>query len=94
MQSISYDNTVRSNTVQDLKDFISNSSSTQAETGEQLVSMMPAIKTAFDLMGDDIVELSRENEPLKKYIGFYDGKWLKESKGETLKQINDEKKQF
>ena len=28
--------------------------------------MMPAIKKAPDLMGNDIVELSRENESLKK----------------------------
>ena len=28
--------------------------------------MMPAIKKAFDLLGDDIVELSTENSALKK----------------------------
>ena len=34
--------------------------------------MMPAIKRAFNLMGDDIVELSVVNEPLKSQIGEYD----------------------
>ena len=66
MQVISNDKIVRSNTVQDLKDFNSQSLATQAEKGEQLVSMMSAIKKAFDLMGDVMVELSTENESLKK----------------------------
>ena len=47
MQIISNDKTVRNDTVQDLKEFNSQSLSTQAEKGEQLVSMMPAIKNAF-----------------------------------------------
>ena len=34
---------------------------------QQLVSMMPAFEKAFDLLGDDIVELSTVNESLKKY---------------------------
>ena len=63
MQIISNDQTVRSDTVQDIKDFNSYSLATQYRKGEQLVSMMPAIKKAFDLMGDD-VELSTENESL------------------------------
>ena len=58
IQFIANVETVRSNTVQDLKEFSSQSSSTQAEKGEKLVSLMPAIKKAFDLMGDDMVELS------------------------------------
>ena len=36
--------------------------------GEQLISVMPAIKKAFDLMGDDIVELSTKNDFLKKKV--------------------------
>ena len=32
--------------------------------------MMPAIRKAFDLMGDDIVELSTETDALKNKIGF------------------------
>ena len=59
-QIISNDRTVGSNTVQDLKEFYSQSLATQAKQGEQIVSMMPAIKKAFHLMGDDIVELARE----------------------------------
>ena len=53
--------------------------------------MMPAIKKAFDLMGDDTVELSTENESLKNKIG-YDDKWSEESKARLLKQIDDEKR--
>ena len=55
-------------------------STTQAKKGEQLVSMMPAIKKAFNLLGDDIVELSTKNDALKNEIGSYDEKWLEESK--------------
>ena len=44
MQLISNDQTVRNDTVQDLKDFNSQSLATQPKKGEQLVYMMPAIK--------------------------------------------------
>ena len=91
-QTISNDQTVRSDTIQDLKEFNSQSLTTQARKGEQLVSMMSAIKKAFNLMGDDIVELSTKNETLKKMIESYDEKWLEESKAKLLKQIIDEKK--
>ena len=43
MQIFSNDKTVRSNTVQDSKDFNSRSLAIQAEKGEQ-ISKMPAIK--------------------------------------------------
>ena len=43
-QVISNDKTVRSITVQDLKDCNTQSLGTQAKKGEQLVPMMPAIK--------------------------------------------------
>ena len=92
MQIISNDKTVRNDTIQYLKDFNQQSLTTQAKKGEQLVSMMPAIKKAFNLMGDDIVELSTENDALKSKIGSYDEKWLEESKKRLLKQISDEKK--
>ena len=55
---------------------------------------MPAIKKAFNLLGDDIVELSTENDALKNKIGSYDGKGLEESKAKLLKQNNNEKKQI
>ena len=51
---------------------------------------MPAIKKAFDLMGDDIVEISTENETLKNRIGSCDEKRLEESKAKSLKRFNDE----
>ena len=40
--------------------------------------MMLAIEKAFDMMGDDIVESSTENESLKNAIGFYVENWLEE----------------
>ena len=51
IQIISNYKIARSNTVHDLKDFSSQSLKTLGKKGEQLVSMMPAIKKAFDLMG-------------------------------------------
>ena len=92
MQLSSTDKTVRTDTIQDLKEFNSQSLTTQAKKGEQLVSMMPAIKKAFNLLGDDIVELSTENDALKNKIGSYDERWLEESKLKLLKEIDDEKR--
>ena len=92
MQIISSDQTVRNDTIQNLKDFNQQSLTTQAKKGEQLIVMMPAIKKAFNLLGDDIVDLSTENDVLKNKIGDYDDKWLEESKAKLLKDINDEKR--
>ena len=92
MQLSSNDKTVRNDTIQDLKDFNQQSLTTQAKKGEQLVSMMPAIKKAFNLMGDDIIELSTENDALKNKIGPYDERRLEESKAKLLKEIDDEKR--
>ena len=92
MQIGSTNQKVRNNTIQDLKDFNQQSLSTRVKKGEQLVSMMPAIKEAFTLMGNDIVDLSTENDALKEKIGDYDEKWLQESKEKLLKDIDDEKR--
>ena len=92
MQIGSTNQKVRNNTIQDLKDFNQQSLSTRAKKGEQLVSMMPAIKEAFTLMGNDIVDLSTENDALKEKIGDYDQKWLEDSKAKLLKDIDDEKR--
>ena len=92
MQLISTDQTVRDNTIEDLKDFNSQLLSTRAKKGEQLVSMMPAIKKAFNLLGDGIVDLATENDALKEKIGDYDEKWLQESKEKLLKDIDDKKR--
>ena len=92
MQLISIDKTVRSDTIQDLKEFNSQSLTIQAKKGEQLVSMMPAIKKAFNLLADDIVELGVGNESLKDQLGDYDEKWLQESKAKLLKEVDDEKR--
>ena len=92
MQIGSTNQKVRNNTIQNLKYFNQQSLSTRAKKGEQLVSMMPAIKEAFTLMGNDIVDLSTENDALKEKIGDYDEKWLQESKEKLLKDIDDEKR--
>ena len=92
LQFISNDQTVRSDAVQDSKEFNPQSIATQAKKGEQLVSMMPAIKKAFYSMCDDIVELSTENHALKNKIESHDEKCLEESKAKLLKQINDKKR--
>ena len=89
MQIIFSDKTVRNDTIEELKDFNSQSFSTRAKKGEQLVSKMPAIIKAIDLMGDDIVDLHTENETLKNQLGDYDEKWIEESKAKLLKQIDD-----
>ena len=91
MQIISNDKTVRRDTLKYLKEFNSQSLTTQVKKGKQLVSMMPAIKKAFNLLCDDIVELSTENESLKNQIGDYVEKWLQESKAKLLKEIDVEK---
>ena len=80
MSISSNDKTVGSNTVQDLKEFNSQSLSTKVKKGEQLVSMMPAVKKAFDLLGDVIVEIFTENVALEDKIGSYDLKWWEKSK--------------
>ena len=78
MQIVSNDKTVRNDTIQDLKNFNHQSLTTQAKKGGQLVSIMPVNKKAFNILGDDIVELSVKNESLKNQIGDYDEKWLEE----------------
>ena len=70
IQVISTDKTVRNDTIQDLKEFNPQILTTQAEKGEQLVSMMPAIEESFNLLGEDIVELSNENDALKNKPAF------------------------
>ena len=47
MQFIFNDQTVRNNTIQDLKEYNFQFLSTQARKGEQLVCVMPAIKKNF-----------------------------------------------
>ena len=92
MQISSTDKTVGKNIIEDIKEFNIQSLNTQAKKGEQLAAMMPAIKKAFNLLGDDIVKLSTENDALKNKIGDYDENWLEESKNKMLKEIDDEKR--
>ena len=92
IQLISTDQTVRNDTIQGLKEFNQQSLSTRSKRGEELTSMMPAIKKAFNILGDYIIELSTENDVLENQIGDYNQKWLDESKAKLLKDINDEKR--
>ena len=93
MQIFSNDQTARSDTVQGLGDFNSQSPATQANKGEEIVSMMPVFKKAFDLLGDDIVELSTEKDALKTKIGSHDEKWSEECKTKLFKKFYDKKEQ-
>ena len=92
LQLISTDQTVRNDTIQDIKDFNQQSLSTQTKKAEQLVSMIPAIEKAFNLLGDGIVDLTTENDALKEKIGDFDEKRLQKSKEKLLKDIDDEKR--
>ena len=74
IQIISTDKTVRIETVQDLEDFNLQSLATQGKKRELLVSMLPAFKKDISMIGDDIVELSTENDALKNNVGSYDEK--------------------
>ena len=53
---------------------------------------MSAIKKYFNLMGDDIVELSTENDALKNKIGSYVEKWVEESKAKLLRPNKDQER--
>ena len=66
IQIIANVKTVRNDTVKDLREFNNEHLASQAKKREQIFSMMPAIKKAFNLMVDDIVELSTKNDALKK----------------------------
>ena len=59
--------------------FNTHSLATQAKKKEHLASMMSAIKKAFDLMYDNLVEFSTENDFLINKIGCYHERWLEES---------------
>ena len=65
MQIVSNDKTLRFKTVQDIKDFKSQSLATPAKNGEQSVSMMPVIMKAFGLMVDDILRISTEKDSFR-----------------------------
>ena len=91
IQKNANDKTVRSDTAQDLQEFNNQFLATQTKKGRQLVSMLPAIKKALSLLGDDIVDLSTENDALKIKKVDCIGKWFQKSKDKPLKQIEDEK---
>ena len=54
--------------------------------------MMPAIKKAFPLLCDYIVELSTKNDASKNKKGSNDKEWLEESEAKLLKQVFNEKR--
>ena len=72
MQIIFNDKGGRSDTMLDIKEFNNKSLAKQAKKGEQIVSMMHDFEKAFELMCDDRVKLSRQNDALKSKIGAYD----------------------
>ena len=72
---VSIDKTVRSNRVQGLKHFNSQSLASQVgKKREILVSMVPGNNNAFDLLIDDKLELSTKTESSKIKITSYDEK--------------------
>ena len=54
--------------------------------------MKHVVEKTFDIMGDNLVELSTENELLENKLSFYDEKWLQQSKCKLLRQVDDKKK--
>ena len=68
MQHISIDKIVRSNKIPGVKDFTSQSPTTQAKKAEQFF-LWCLLKKDFDLVGDDIGELSIGNETWKYTAG-------------------------
>ena len=54
--------------------------------------MMPANKKVFDLLVEDMVELSTKNESFKNKKGSYEEKWLGDCETKPLNQIDDEKR--
>ena len=92
MQVISNYKILSSITVHFEKEFKSQSLAKQVKTAEQLVSMVSATEKAFDIMGDDMVELFTESEALKIKMCPYDRKWLGKSKTRLLRQFDDKKR--
>ena len=68
MQITSKYKTVRNNTKQGLKISKSQSPVTQCKKVEKSVSMMPCIKKTSDIMGDNKMELSFENETINRTL--------------------------
>ena len=66
VQKVSSDKTVRSETVQDTKDFNVQSLTSQARKREQLVSLMLAIKKVFNLMGLDFFKIRHRKRKFKE----------------------------
>ena len=54
--------------------------------------MRPFLKKAFNLMGDNVKELSTKNDALKNKVGSYDQQWFEKPQANLLKQIVDEQK--
>ena len=86
------DKTIRDETKQALKEFNEQSLQSQAKQGEQLTSMMPAIKKAFELSRDDNYELVVENTVLRDKIGDVNEAWLDASKKKLLANTGDDEK--
>ena len=92
LQINSNDKISRCDTVQGIKDFSSQSLSTQAKKGKQLDSMMPAVENICGLNGVETKEIFAENKSLKNEIVSEDEEWLEESEAKSLEHIDDDKK--
>ena len=74
------DPNVRQQIRSDLIKFNKQNLVTQAKKGEELVAIVPVIKQAIQIMGDDIYELGVENDILRNKMGDVDEKWLSQTK--------------
>ena len=86
------DKSIREETKQAMKEYKQQSLQSQAKQGEQLTSMMPAIKRAFELVRDDNYELVVENNVLRDKIGDVNEDWLETSKKKLLENTGDDEK--
>ena len=91
MQIIANAQNKRCNTVEDFKNFSSQTLATPAKKENSFFQIV-AIEKAFELRGDDMVEISTEDESLKNRKGSYVEKRLEVSIAKLLKQIGDEKR--
>ena len=72
IQLASNDKSFRDGTIQDLNYFKSQSSLTDAISGEKLVAMLRAVKKGFNPLGDEIMEFDTESKRLEVQKGDFD----------------------
>lgn len=90
LQIIKNDINIKNESKQVLKEFRKENLCNQAKQGEKLVTMMPGIKEAFNILRDDIYELGTENEELKKEIGEENIERVNQNVKKLLKESNND----